>query len=312
MASKYGLANPLLTRLSIDRRNQATGYVADFASPVLQVNKSFGEYWVFDQGNNFQNPKNEKASGGISREITFQASQSSFSTNPYGSRAWYNQRELDDAGTEAELRVSKMNMVTDADMNAHEVRVATLVTTAASYASANKKTLSGNDQWSDFANSDPIKDVEVALDAIISGDAVEGNSMIVSRSTHSKLKQHPDITSRLQAQALPSGPGQITTASLGQIFGLDYRVASAQYNSADEGQTFSASYAWGNFALIFHKAPSIGKRQISLSYTFAYADFQMRSYFDEASKRTWIDNDHDVSSKLVAASVGYLLTNPIA
>lgn len=317
MSSKYGNANPLLTRLSVDRRNQAQGYIANFGSPVLGTGgKSFGEYWVYDQGNNFQNPDNTKASGGVSREITFQASPSSFKTKGYGSRAWYNQKELDDfaagGGSEADLRRLKANMVTDADMIAHEVRVATLLTTAASYAAANKVTLSGTGQWSDLANSDPIGNVQTAKDAVISGDGVLANSMIVSYNIHSKLVQHPDITARLQAETKPSGPGEITERDLSSIFGLNYRVASAQYNSANEGQTFSASYAWGDFALIFHRAPTPGKEQISLSYTFAYKDFRFRSYFDEDSERTWIDNDHDVSSVLVAPSVGYLISDVLA
>lgn len=313
MANTYGLANPLLTRLSIDRRNEAVGFVAEKVSPSIPTgDKSFGEYHVFDQGNNFQNPANEKADGGVSREIFFASTPSNFKTQAYGSRAGYTAKELTDFGDESTLRIAKMNMVTDADMIAHELRVATVVTTAASYVSANKTTLTGTSQWSDLANSDPFDDVETAKQAVISGDAVRANSMIISQNTFSKLKLHPDILSRLQAQNLASGLEDVNIAKIGELFGLDLSVASAQYNSADQGQSFVAAYAWGNFALIFHKTPSAGKQVISLAYTFSFQDFQMRTYFDTPSKKTYVDNDHDVVTKLVAASVGYLITNPIA
>jgi hypothetical protein len=316
MASKYGNANRLLTRLSIDRRNAATGYVAEFVAPTLSTGGlTSGEYWVFDQGNNFQNPANEKASGGVSREIHFNASVSTFSTNAYGSRAGYTQKELDSfsqtGGDAAGLRRAKMNMVTDADMIAHEIRAATLVTTAGSYAAANKKTLSGTTQWSDLDDSDPFGDVMTAKDAIIAGDAVEANSMVVSHAIHSKLVQHPDIAARISDNE-GTGFSDITARKIGNLFGLDYRVAAAQYRSSDEGQTFTSAYCWGDFALIFHRAPSPGKEQISLAYNFAYQDFQMRTYFDTPSKKTYVDNDHDCDLVLVGASVGYLLSDVLA
>ena len=315
MSSKYGNTNPLLTRLSIDRRNAAEGYVANFVSPVLSTKLVSGEYWVFDQGNNFQNPKNEKADGGVSREIHFQGAISTFKCEQYGSRAGYTQRELDsfanNGGDEGALRRAKLNMVTDADMNAHEVRVNDIITTAGSYASANKTTLTGTNQWSDLDNSDPFGNVQTGKDAVLSGDAVRANSMVVSNAIHSKLIQHPDIQARISDNE-GTGFSDITAQKIGNLFGLDYRVAFAQYNSADEGQTFTAAFAWGDFALIFHKAPSPGREQISLSYTFARKDFQMRTYPDIPSKKTYVDNDHDVHSVMVAASVGYLISDVLA
>ncbi len=319
MSSKYGNANPLLTRLSLDRRNAAEGYVANFVSPVIPTKLVSGEYWEFGAGNNFRKPDNQKADGGVSRELHLKAAPLTFVCEQYGSRAGFTQRELDsfsnNGGDEGALRRAKMNMITDADQNAHEVRVVSLVTTAGSYASANKATLDSSTanqiQWSDFDSSDPFGNVMTAKDAVLAGDAVVANSMVVSNAIHSKLVQHPDIQARISDNE-GTGFSDITARKIGNLFGLDYRVANAQYDSSDEGQTRVTAFAWGDFALIFHKAPSVGVEQVSLSYTFARQDFQMRTYVDVPSKKTYVDNDHDVVSKLVAASVGFLYSDVLA
>ena len=312
MASKYGRANPLLTNLSLARRNAATGYIAEFVAPSIPSGpKSFGEYYVFDEDSFFQLPENQKADDGISREIFIGASLATFKCVPYGTRAGYTQKELDDFGTEMQLQRAKLNMVTDADMNAHEKRVGDLVTTAGSYAAANKTTLTGTNQWDDIS-SDPFQQIIDAKIAIKNNSGQEPNAMACSYSNFwTGLAKHPDIISRVQAQQKDSGFRAITPALVGSLFDVDLRVASSIYASSNPGQsTITKASIWGNFALIFHRTPTPAKEIINLAYTFAYKNFQLRSYFDEARQKTYVDNDHIVQTKLTAAGVGYLVTNP--
>lgn len=315
MASKYGRANPLLTRLSLARRNAAVGYVAEFGSPTISIpagEPSHGEYYVFDEKSFFQSPDNEIADGAAAREIFLNASTQNYKCRSFGSKAGYTQKELDDfGGTEMALQRAKMNMITDADMIAHERRVASLLTTAGSYASANKTTLSGADQW-DNAASDPFNNIVDAKLAIKQNSGQEPNAMIVSYSNFWKgLAKHPDIISRVQAQQKDSGFRAITPALVGSLFDVDLRVASSVYVSSNPGQsTVSKSFCWGNFALIFHRTPTPAKEIINLSYTFAYKNFEMRTYYDEDKDKFFVSNKHIVDSKLVAAGVGYLITSP--
>ena len=316
MSSKYGRANPLLTRLSLARRNARDSYVAEFVAPSIKIGPmSHGEYYEFDEKNNMQLPENHKTSGGVSRELTIEAALLTFKTVGYGSRMGYTQKELDDfGGPELALQRAKMNVVTDSDMNAHEKRVGDLVTTAGSYASANKITLSGTDQWNDIS-SDPFGEIVSAKLAVIDS-GVEPNAMVVSYSNFwTGLAKHPDILSRVQAQLKDSGfsASGITPALVGSLFDVDLKVAKARYVTSNPGQgTVTKASIWGNFALVFHKTPTPAKEIVNLAYTFALQNFVMRTYFDEPSKKTFVDNDHDVQTKLIAANVGYLVTNPTA
>lgn len=313
MSSKYGRSNPLLTKLSLARRNAAIGYVADFVAPSVPVGPiSHGEYYVWDEKSFFQLPENQKADGGVSRELHLNATLQNYKCVPYGSRAGYTAKELADfGGAEMGLQRAKMAMVTDADMNAHEKRVGDLVTTAGSYAAGNKTTLTGTDQW-DNAASDPFQQIVDAKLAIKGNSGQEPNAMVCSYENFWKgLAKHPDILSRVQAQQKDSGFRAITPALVGSLFDVDLRVASSIYVTSNPGQsTVTKDYIWGNFALIFHRTPTPAKEIINLAYTFTYKDFEFRSYFDQPSKKTYVDNDHDVDTKLVAAGVGYLITNP--
>ncbi|MFQ5769704.1 MAG: hypothetical protein ACE5HX_04150 [bacterium] len=313
MASKYGRSNPLLTNLSLARRNAREGFVADFVAPPIPTgDTSFGEYYVFNEKSFFQLPENHKASGGVSKEIFLEATVANFKCIPYGSRAGYTQKELDDfGGPELALQKAKMNMVTDADMNAHEDRVEGVVTTAGSYDSANKTTLSGTDQWDDIS-SDPFSQIVDAKIAIKKNAGVEPNAMVCSYSNFwTGLAKHPDILSRVQAQQKDSGFRAITPALVGSLFDVDLRVASAVKVTSNPGQsTVTKGFIWGNFALVFHRTPTPAKEIFNLAYTFTYKNFVIRTYFDEPSKKFYVDNDHDVDTKLVGADGGYLITNP--
>lgn len=315
MASKYGRSNPLLTNLSLARRNAKEGYIAEFVSPTIPTNgKSFGEYNVFDERSFFQLPDNEIADGNSAREVFLQASVQNYKCRDFGSKASYTQKEMDDfGGSELDLQTAKMNMVTDADMNAHEYRVGTLVTTAASYASANKTTLTGTDQWSDVS-SDPFNQIVDAKVAIKTNAGVEPNAMVVSyQGFWQGLAKHPDIISRVQAMQKDSGFTQMTPQVVGGLLGVDLRVASAVYLSSNPGKsTTTHSFIWGDYALVFHRNQMAAINEINLSYTFSYKNFEMRTYYDEDKDRYYVSNKHTVDSKLVAAGVGYLISDTIA
>lgn len=311
MANPHGTPDVLLTKLSLAKRNNSAGFIAEFGSPSIPVPKTSGTYYKWDDGTFFQNPNNEKAEQTVSRTIFSKATTDTFKTAGYGSREGYTQDELDDFGDAGALKRAKMNAVTDADMISHEKRVADLLTTAGSYASANKKTLTN--QWSDASNGDPFGDVTTAKEAVMSGSGVEANAMIMSFLNFNQLKLHPDILSKVQAQNLGSGLADITPKVVGQLFGLDLRISWNQFESSNLGQaTKTFAYTWGDFALIFHRTPTPAREIISLSYTFARHNFQMRTYFDTPSKTFFVDNDHKVVSKLIAADVGYLITDVIA
>jgi hypothetical protein len=76
-----------------------------------------------------------------------------------------------------------VEVLTDLIALDREVRAAAVVFNADNYAAANKTQLAGNDQWSDYDNSDPITAIMTALDACV----MRPNIGIFGRPTWAKL-----------------------------------------------------------------------------------------------------------------------------
>lgn len=66
------------------------------------------------------------------------------------------------------------------------------------YPSANKATLSGTSQWSDHANSDPIKAIEAYKEAVRSAVGVRPNTLVLGAAVFAQVKTHPKVTERIK------------------------------------------------------------------------------------------------------------------
>jgi hypothetical protein len=80
-------------------------------------------------------------------------------------------------------------MLTNLIILDREVRVANLVFANATYPAANRVTLAGVSQWSDYTNSDPLAAIMNALDGVV----IRPNVAVFGRATFTKLRMHPKV-----------------------------------------------------------------------------------------------------------------------
>jgi hypothetical protein len=133
--------------------------------------------------------------------------------------------------------------LTDLILLAREKRAADLVFNTATYPTANKSTLSGTSQWSDYTNSNPVSAILTALDSMV----VRPNIAVLGRATMTVLSQHPKVLSALFGPGGTSGIGN--AAALANLFGLDEVLVGEGYlNTAKKGQTAAMSRVWGKGA----------------------------------------------------------------
>lgn len=142
---------------------------------------------------------------------------------------------------------------------AREKRVADLIMTAASYATANKVTLST--AWTS-ATANVINDIQTGIRACASPP----NKMIMDKIGFDALARHPQILSTLRGSA---DAGMATADEIGRHFGLKIFVGDAKYNTANDGQTASLSYVWPvGQVVIAHIPDEVRPKQITLCRTF--------------------------------------------
>lgn len=162
---------------------------------------------------------------------------------------------------------------------------ARLATDPANYSAGRKKSLSAATQWS-HADSDPVKAVEEAKEAVRMTAGLDPNRMVFSKPVFNALKNHPKITDRFKYTTAES----ITTAMLANLFDLDVVAVGKAVALADADETAPFVDVWGNSAVLAYvpNAPG-GYEEPSFGYTYTLAGhpFVEEPYWD-GDRKSWV------------------------
>jgi hypothetical protein len=134
-------------------------------------------------------------------------------------------------------------LVMQAVQNRREYRAASLVFNAASYGAANKSTLAGTSQWSDYTNSDPLVAIMGWLDSMI----MRPNIGVLGRAVATKLRMHPKVCKAVYGNNTDAGI--VPLKAIADLLELqEIYVGDAWVNTAAPGQPAAVSRAWGKHA----------------------------------------------------------------
>lgn len=161
----------------------------------------------------------------------------------------YNQADWRAGMTAAKLSFAKM--IKTAKMLAKEKEAADVLTSTSII--TNNVTLSGSDQWSDYAGSNPLTQFSAAADSIYAATGREANTAYMGRNVFKKLRFHPVLFDKLGTTSSSERSKGLTKEQLALILEVDQiLIGTVRYESAKEGQTSSMSSVWGNdFGMLF-------------------------------------------------------------
>jgi len=191
-----------------------------------------------------------------------------------------------------------------------EQEIAALLTNASATNISQVVTLSGTDQWSDYANSDPFSDIQLGIDTIKGSAMVTPNKFGLGYQAWAKLRHHPDLLGRLSVASIRV----LTKQLLADLIGVEEVViGDALYNSADEGQADVMTYVWGKHALLAYVIATPKIKGLSLGYTLQVTDARYVDRWDEPwVKSEFVRANDYYEPKLVAAEAAYLLKSVVA
>ena len=210
--------------------------------------------------------------------------------------------------SEYDARVDATENVTEKLMLGHENAVAAKAFSG-TYVTQNT-TLSGTDQWSDYANSDPFADIQTAIDTVKAASVMLPNTMVLGYEVWAILKHHPELLGRLSVANIRV----LTPQLLADLVGVKtVLIGEAMKNNADEGQADSLGFVWGKKALLAFIAPRPGLKKISLGYTLQVKKARFVDRWDEpAVKAEFVRANDYYEAKVVAAPAGYLIIAAVA
>jgi len=192
-----------------------------------------------------------------------------------------------------------------------EKQAADAARTAASYAAANKVTLSGTGQWSDFTGtSQPIQNIETAKEAVRAATGKRPNTVVMGAAVMAKLRQHPIIVDRMKY----TGRDVATVEILASLFGVQRVLVGDAIYSNDAGTAFTD--VWGKDVVVaYTELASVGDMGApTYGYTYNLNGYPMAEepYYDRNSKSWLFPVTRAEAPVLASASAGYLITNAVA
>lgn len=232
---------PLLSRLAVKYENRAL--IAAQLFPWVDVPVDRISYPKFDRGVTFKRATTIYGSRAKANELELKVTKIPKDLRHRGLGAWVDDDERRLGGSIGNIHAIKMQMLKDAMLLDLEVEVCGTVFNAATYAAAQKTTLTGTAQWSDDT-SDPKKAVLDANASLV----IDSNTMVVGKQVHNRLLTHPKV---LDAVKYTMGGVTVTNEVLARYFNVErYFVGGALLDSANDGAAESLGYIWGKFAWI--------------------------------------------------------------
>lgn len=306
--------NPKLTSIAVSYRNAEL--IADQVLPRVQCHDAF-RYTKFAIAEAFTVPDVKIGRKSEANEVEFSGTEVTDSTIDYGLR---------DAVPLADLRKSEgtaFDPLGQASLNvsrlvalAREVRAAALVFTAGNYAAANKATLSGTSQWSDYANSNPINAILTAMDAMV----MRPNKIVMGQSVWTILRQHPKVVEAVKATGAGgvNAAGVVVRQAVADVLEVqEIFVGQGWLNSAAKGATVTLGRVWGKHCALMYTEP-VSSTETATTFGFTAESgggVRVRDWFEPqrgADGSQVVQLVDTVKEIMPATDLGYLFTNAVA
>lgn len=276
MATKPFVIVPSLVAIAVAYRQASL--IADWVLPRVPVDTELFRYIKYGLADAFQSPDTRVGRKGAPNQIDWGSSEVTDATNDEGLdtpvpnsdiEAWTRARAAGQGMvSQVDPLANATELVTQAVQNRREARTAGLVFNLASYAVANRQTLSGVGQWSDYANSDPLPVIMDKFDTMV----MRPNIGVMGRKTATKLRMHPKVCKAVFGNNTDAGI--VPLRALADQLELDeIYVGDGWINTAKPGQPAVLTRAWGNHAAFLHRNMTANTRGgVTFGFTAQFGD----------------------------------------
>tara|TARA_Y100000310_G_scaffold74123_1_gene70259 strand:+ start:499 stop:1422 length:924 start_codon:yes stop_codon:yes gene_type:complete len=287
-------------------RYSNTSYIADEVAPKVPVVKDTGKYFEFDRGDFLRDDAlDARAPGTRAPRSGYNISTGDYTLLQIAHASTVPDEILDNADDVLRPFEDAANFSMEM-IHIRKERRASDALFASSVWNTDKTV---DNQWSDFANSDPADDIATGLTAVLKETGFLPNVLVIGREVLDKLVIHPDGLDRFKH----TQTGILDVGDVARWLGVDrIVVGNAVYNTAVEGQTQSNSFIWGKNALLMFvpAGPSISTP--SAAYTFEREDIQTLRFREEAEHQDVVEVTVRSEIKVTAATAGYYFPSVVA
>jgi hypothetical protein len=239
-----------LVAVAVAYRDPDNVYIADRVLPRLTPSSPRKEfkYLDYDAGTFYSVGDNRVGRVSSPKMVDFESSEKTGVALDYGFDSTIPHADIREAQANGyNIKSRRIEFLTQMNKIAREKRVADLVFAAGSYPVGFKVQLAGGDKWSAPATSDPIGDINAALDAAL----MPVNRLVFGQVSWRALSTHPNILKAVNHN--DGDAGNATKQAVADLFGVkEVLVGAGRINSAKPGQAAVYTRLWGSHCALLH------------------------------------------------------------
>ena len=312
----------ILTNISVAYLQNQDNFIADKVFPVIPVDKKSDKFFTYTKNDWFRDEAQRRAGGTESAGGGY-----GLSTGSYSADVFAFHKDLDDqtlANADAPLNPLReaTEFVTRRLMLRKEIQWNTDFFAGSIWGNdydgvAGTPTTNEVKQWSDYAASDPIDDIEDAKAGILSTTGMEANTLVLGYDVFRTLKNHPDIVDRIKYTSSQT----VTADMLAAMFDVPRVIVSKAVKATNnEGATGAYAFTSGKKALLCHVAPTPGLLTPSAGYSFSWtgvsgglgATVGTSQFRMESLKADRIEAEMAFDNKVIASDLGWFWDSVVA
>jgi hypothetical protein len=303
-----------LTNILIGYR--PVGLIADQIFPVVPVKKQSDVIPIVDRANWLRIDDTKRAPATKAKEGTFSVSSITYFCKNYAFAHVTPYEVLANADAPHQPTQRAGEFVIDRLMLDFEKRVAD--TLAGGVGSST--TLTGTDIWSDFANSDPLTQIEIKYNAIKDTTGYVPNVCVIGRKSWQKTRRHPDIVRAAAGLGTAGVGGVVTQEQFANLIGVEkVLVPGAVINTANEGATATYADIWSaSMFVLAYVAPTPGLMVPTFGYGFNWVvpgvstgggpgAFTLERKRDDDIGAEFVRSAYYQDEKIIAAELGAMI-----
>src|SRR3990167_52580 len=249
--------DPVLTDMSVGFKNDR--FLGDAIAPFKEVSEQSGTFMVWTRDFWFRRQEGaERAPEGPYLRTGYGVTNDTYRTIELGFEKLLGEVTQKASQTPEDLETQDVNFLTNLMQIELEKRAAAAYFVTGVWGTST--TLSGTDQWSDFANSNPITNAQTAMRTVKQNTGGWPNKMFMGLTAWEKLSEHPLILDKYKhTQVGVMTPALVAAALQGSAPSLEIVVGDSIENTAAEGATFVGANIWtDNVLFLVANQPGLG------------------------------------------------------
>ncbi len=286
--------------------------IAGTIAPVVSVQKQSDLYSIFSRADAFRTEDDLRSPGTEANKITRTISSDTYFAQNYALKypITIEDRENADPVFRQNLWNDAAEYVTDKLMLSWEVRIAALAN-----ATGNVGSSAGvASEWDAAASSDPIGDMNTALDNVQDLTGQRPNKLVFGKDAWRSCRRNGQILDRVFGSTASGPQGFATRAMVAALMEVDtILVGDAYRNTANEAQAETLNAVWTDNVLACYTPDSPSRDRPSWMYSFRWAAGGLpnmqaeRHPFDAKTKTEEVEVGYYQDERVTGSEYAFLL-----